>query len=175
LIKSLLLAGLVLSATFANAANLSIDFTQTPTAFTADLPNWNSFTSDTTTFFGIFVSGFTASGSDNIAVVDPNTGLLLDTILLSFFDTGCGGGCLGAEKFGGSVVQGIDSGTAPNGYIVVNATGSPVDITSQLSLPGSVTIQVTENASSTPEPASLALFGLGGIVLLGARRLNRTA
>ncbi len=153
-----LLVGLLGLGTLASAANLSIDFAQTPT-FTVDSVNSLTFSSTPPTFTGTFISNSTATGSDNVAIVDPTTGELLDTIAFTFSGVG------NMETFNASVVAGIDAGTAPAGYISENATGSSVDITSALfaagAFPQNITLQETANPLASPEPASLALIGLG--------------
>ena len=176
--RALLFAGLFcIGTTLASAADLSIDFTQNPTAF--NFSAWDTSSSTTSTFSGTFSAAVAETGSDNVAIVDENTGELLDEITLSFTSDG-NDGVPAEETFSGSVIADIDSGTAPVGYIVEDATGSPVDFTADLiaagPFPSDVALQETEDSpSNAPEPASFVLVGLGLVGVSLARRKTKAA
>jgi hypothetical protein len=173
--RGIFLAGFLCFGSLASAASLSVDFTQNPTAFNIDL-HWDSFTFATASFSGTFLSNNATTGTDTVAIVDENTGELLDTFDMTF-DSHGHDGTQSEETFGGTLVTGIDSGTAPAGDIPVDATGAPIDITGLIpDLPANITLFVTENSpSATPEPASLTLIGLGltGVSLLRYRARKR--
>lgn len=168
--KTLIIAGLLGFGSLANAANLFIDFTQTPTAFNNDA-NWDTFGATATSFSGTFASSVAETGTDVIAIVDQNTNLLLDTLTLNF-SSGGNDGLLAEETFSGSVVVG--GGPIPLGSIQELATGSAVDFTADLEgagpFPSNITIQELQNSASAPEPASVAMLGIGLAGLFAARR-----
>jgi hypothetical protein len=175
--KTLLFAGLFCVGTLASASNLSIDFTQNPTAF--NFSGWDTSTSTTSTFSGTFFAAAAETGSDNVAVVDENTGELLEEIMLNFTSDD-NDGLPAEETFSGSVIAGIDSGFAPLDYIVEDATGLPVDFTADLidngPFPTDVALQETEDSpSDAPEPASFVLVGLGLVGVSLARRRAKSA
>lgn len=184
--KTLILVTCLLCfGTLANAANMFVDFTKTPTAFNFDA-NWDTSSSTATTFTGTFLANSTATGSDLVAIVNMNDPTeLLDTLSLTF-STSASGGATGEETFGGSVMTGINGGSPiPAGAIVEDATGSSVDITAALSghgpFPSNITLQVqAESPTPTPEPASLVLFGTAMLAIAGIwaakrRRLHEAA
>lgn len=167
--NALLLAGLLCIGTVAHAANLSVDFTQNPTAFNADA-NWEfGFSSTATTFTGQYiVDNLGTTGTSNIAIVDQYTGEVLNELLLNYSWDGSF-----VETFSGSVVTGLNLPTVPPGFISVLATGTPVELSSALAnFPGFLTLQVTANSSPAPvpEPATFELFGLGIAGLMFGRR-----
>ena len=172
----LLVSGLLCFGMFANAANMFVDFTQTPTAFNFDA-NWDTHSSTATTFTGSFLANSSENGSDLVAIVNQNNhNELLDTLSL-MFSTNTSNGASGEETFAGSVVTGINGGSAvPAGAIVELATGSSVDITSALTsaghFPSNITLQEKANSPAVPEPGSLVLVGtaLIGLFLVTRRR-----
>ncbi|MGH9378327.1 MAG: PEP-CTERM sorting domain-containing protein [Terriglobia bacterium] len=183
-IKMLLVISCLLCfGTLASAANMFVDFTQTPTAFNFDA-NWATQSSTATTFTGSFLSTTSENGSDLVAIVNENNpSELLDTLSLNF-TTDTSDGQSGNETFSGSVMTGINGGSAiPAGAIVELATGSSVGFTPALfaagAFPSNITLQEQANSptNATPEPGSLVLFGtaLIGLSLVTRRRLLKSA
>jgi hypothetical protein len=169
-VKILLIAGLLGLGTLANAANLFIDFTQTPTAFNQDA-NWDTFSATATSFTGTFGSIVANTGTETIAIIDQNTSMLLDTLTLTFSSGGFDGQPA-EETFSGSVVVG--GGPIPVGAIQELATGSSVDFTVDLAnagpFPSNITIEELQNSSAVPEPGSVALLGIGLACAFAGRR-----
>ncbi|MGH9449076.1 MAG: PEP-CTERM sorting domain-containing protein, partial [Terriglobia bacterium] len=172
--KSLLVISCLLCfGALASAANMAVDFTTNPTTFNFD-SFWDTQSSTATSFTGTFLSDATATGSDVFAIVNQNEPTeLLDTLTLNFSG---GSGGAGEETFGGSVVTGINgSSSIPTGAIVVDATGSYVNL-GATNYPANITLQEKANSPAvTPEPGSLVLFGtaLIGLGLVSRRRFGK--